>query len=155
MAASIWRFRHGGSPIGFQCYGRSPVEVAVWSRWPLQLNGADASDGGFLSHRGTPSHHPFRCDFPWNKPSSYWGSPIYGNPHIGTKQCGFKHLKLGKTIRNLMIPLSELAFELCDLFFFLQWVGIYSIQFWTPKSFPKWNYGLWPSPKSRGPSLSL
>ena len=22
--------------------------------------------------------------FPWNKPSSYWGIPIYGNPHIGT-----------------------------------------------------------------------
>ena len=21
-------------------------------------------------------------DFPWNKPTSYWGSPIYGNPHI-------------------------------------------------------------------------
>jgi hypothetical protein len=36
--------------------------------------------GGFLSHRGTPSHHPilFRnsMDFPWNKSSSY-GVPIF------------------------------------------------------------------------------
>ena len=26
--------------------------------------------------------HLFNSDFPWNKPSSYWGIPIYGNPHI-------------------------------------------------------------------------
>ena len=27
-----------------------------------------------------PLHHPFiDWEFPWNKPSSYWGSPIYGN----------------------------------------------------------------------------
>ena len=28
--------------------------------------------------------HPNRIfmDFPWNKPSSYWGTPIYGNPHL-------------------------------------------------------------------------
>ena len=32
--------------------------------------------GGFLSH-GTPSYLPV-MDFPWNKPSSYWGTPIYG-----------------------------------------------------------------------------
>ena len=30
---------------------------------------------GFLSHGGTPSHHPFEWDFPWHKPSSYGGYP--------------------------------------------------------------------------------
>ena len=36
--------------------------------------------GGFLSHGGTPSHHPFWIGiFPY-KPSSYWGIPIYGYP---------------------------------------------------------------------------
>ena len=31
---------------------------------------------------GTPSHHPFEEDFPQQKASSYWGTSIYGNPHI-------------------------------------------------------------------------
>ena len=32
--------------------------------------------GGFLSHRGTPSHHPFLDGiFPY-KPTSYWGTPM-------------------------------------------------------------------------------
>jgi hypothetical protein len=41
---------------------------------------------GFLSHRGTPSYHPFiDWDFPWNNPSSYGLPPfmdtsIWGNP---------------------------------------------------------------------------
>ena len=36
--------------------------------------------GGFLSHRPTPSHHPFIDGFsPQKKPSSYWGSSSYGN----------------------------------------------------------------------------
>ena len=32
--------------------------------------------GGFLSHRGTPSHHPVSWDSPWNKPCSYWATPM-------------------------------------------------------------------------------
>ena len=28
----------------------------------------------------TPSHHPFEWDFPQQKPSSYWGTAILGNP---------------------------------------------------------------------------
>ena len=37
--------------------------------------------GGVLSHGGTSSYHPFVLeDVPWNKPSSYWGTPISGNP---------------------------------------------------------------------------
>ena len=37
--------------------------------------------GGFPKKRGP--NHPFYWDFPWNKPSSYWGTPIdYGTPHI-------------------------------------------------------------------------
>ena len=36
--------------------------------------------GGFLSHRATPSHHPFRTmgDFPVHKnpPAIYWGTPM-------------------------------------------------------------------------------
>jgi hypothetical protein len=32
-------------------------------------------------NRATPSHHPLIfMDFPWNKPSSYWDTSIYGNP---------------------------------------------------------------------------
>ena len=32
----------------------------------------------------SPSSHPFiDWDFSWNKPSSYWGTFIYGNPHLG------------------------------------------------------------------------
>ena len=33
-------------------------------------------------NRGTPSYHPFKMGFPWNKPSSYWGTSISGNHHI-------------------------------------------------------------------------
>ena len=36
--------------------------------------------GGFLSHRGTPSHHPFLGGIFPNKNHPFWGSPIYGNP---------------------------------------------------------------------------
>ena len=36
--------------------------------------------GGFLSHRATPSYHPFRYYFIVNHPSR--GTPIYGNPHF-------------------------------------------------------------------------
>ena len=43
-------------------------------------------NGGFLGHRGTPSHHLLLdgiyiiWDFPWNKPSSYGGSPCIRKP---------------------------------------------------------------------------
>ena len=33
--------------------------------------------GGFLSHRGTPSHHPFRDGI-----FHSWATPICGNPHV-------------------------------------------------------------------------
>ena len=38
--------------------------------------------GGFLSHRGTPSHYPFlyRWDVPWNKPSGFRGTPSHRKP---------------------------------------------------------------------------
>ena len=32
--------------------------------------------------RGTPSHNPFWIGFFHDKPTSYWGIPIYGNPHM-------------------------------------------------------------------------
>ena len=31
---------------------------------------------------GTPESSILDWGFPWNKPSSYWGTPICGNPHI-------------------------------------------------------------------------
>ena len=44
--------------------------------------------GGFLSHGATPSSQNqllfirfLKSDFPWNQPSKYLGTPIYGNPH--------------------------------------------------------------------------
>ena len=49
-----------------------------------------ATWGGFLSHGGTPSCHP--CMKKWDfhgfsitnicQPSSYWDTPISGNPHV-------------------------------------------------------------------------
>ena len=38
-----------------------------------------------------PRNHPFQSDFPWNKPSSYWGTPIsiYGNPRRFRVNIGF------------------------------------------------------------------
>ena len=36
---------------------------------------------GVSKNRGTPQFSSiYRWDFPWNKPSSYWGSPIYESP---------------------------------------------------------------------------
>ena len=41
---------------------------------------------GVSRNRGTPSHHPFeKRDFPWNKPSSYWGNPNLWKPPISTR----------------------------------------------------------------------
>jgi hypothetical protein len=30
---------------------------------------------------GVPPNHPIQSDFPWNKASSFWGTPSLGNPH--------------------------------------------------------------------------
>ena len=39
--------------------------------------------GGFLMARGTPSHHPFLDgDFPWNKLTITWGTPMAMEPPI-------------------------------------------------------------------------
>ena len=38
--------------------------------------------GGFRSHGGTPKSSILNWDFPENNPSSYWGTPILGNPKI-------------------------------------------------------------------------
>ena len=35
-------------------------------------------------------------DFPWNKPFSYWGAPILGNPHAFLGLMGLPPLKIGK-----------------------------------------------------------
>ena len=37
---------------------------------------------GFRSH-GLPLIHSLESDFPLEKPSSYWGTASYGNPHEG------------------------------------------------------------------------
>ena len=45
----------------------------------------------FLSHRGTPSHPPISRDFPWNKPASYWGTPMAtsaGDDFAAQGRCG-------------------------------------------------------------------
>ena len=36
--------------------------------------------GGFLSHRGTPSYHPFIDGIFYYKPSIYWGTPHFRKP---------------------------------------------------------------------------
>ena len=41
----------------------------------------EAIDGGFLSHRGTPSHHPFRTmGFSLTKTNHFWGYPHSWKP---------------------------------------------------------------------------
>ena len=42
------------------------------------ISEAKCEFGGFLNHRGTPRSSIFSRNFPANKPSSSWGSPIYG-----------------------------------------------------------------------------
>ena len=69
---------------------------------------------GFPKHGDTPSHHPFinRCNFPWNKPSSYRGTPILGNHHIGVDShhpkkltmCALKPTGLGMFGKYPRIP---------------------------------------------------
>ena len=36
--------------------------------------------GGFLSHGGTPKSSVLFSIFPWNKPTSFWGSPMIMDP---------------------------------------------------------------------------
>ena len=38
--------------------------------------------GGFLKWGYPQSSSFLDWDFPWNKPTSYWGSPRYGNPYV-------------------------------------------------------------------------
>ena len=44
--------------------------------------------GGFLSHRGTPSHHPFVDGFSLTKTIHFWGVPFTGKRlGFGTTDC--------------------------------------------------------------------
>ena len=44
--------------------------------------------GGFLSHRGTPSHHPFMDGFSLTKTIHFWGVPFTGKRlGFGTTDC--------------------------------------------------------------------
>ena len=42
----------------------------------------DGPLGGFLKWRYPQSSFILGWDFPWNQPSSYWGTTISGNPHL-------------------------------------------------------------------------
>ena len=50
--------------------------MKVWSQWFVLI-----SIGGFRKW-GYPLVIHLWKDFPWNKPSSYWGTSIYGNPQL-------------------------------------------------------------------------
>ena len=54
----------------------------------------------------SPSSHPFiDWDFPWNKPSTHWGTLIYGNPQMG----GWQLLgsSEGSKFKQLWGPMDE------------------------------------------------
>ena len=65
-------------------WGQMIVEIWKISRWPWRTLGLPFETqelwwmglyGGFHSHGGTPSSHPF-LDGIFPKPSSYWGTPL-------------------------------------------------------------------------------
>ena len=69
--------RHGKTPfmkhltlttLTHEFFLRWPISGIF--RWPSHGPTSWINNGGFLSHRATPVHHPFLdWDFPWNKPS--------------------------------------------------------------------------------------
>ena len=48
--------------------------------WPWHKKGA------FLRHRATLKLSIYRWFFPWNKPTSHWGTPILGQLHISLRK---------------------------------------------------------------------
>ena len=82
-----------GSAPGGQDFDLFPAEEAAWqavqsvhcallqwAAWTRRVPFRSVSSfGALLSHRGTPSHHPFSIGIFHCKPSSYWGIP---DPHV-------------------------------------------------------------------------
>ena len=68
-------------------------------------------------HGGTPSYHPFLDgSFP-DKVSSYWGTPIYGNPHIWTLSITLlKDPPLAKIRQDDASDVVQLALDLLSEF---------------------------------------
>ena len=85
---------------GRRCKTPWPIKVDLPMPWRIMMNYAlrvhydfpyiyiyQYIYGGFLSHRGTPSHPPFQIGFWWilHKKSSFGYPHDYGNPHV--RQC--------------------------------------------------------------------
>ena len=56
----------------------------TWSpkRIPKQICVADKDLIWRFPWMVAPNHSIWFSDFPWNKPSSYWGIPVWRNPHM-------------------------------------------------------------------------
>ena len=48
---------------------------------------------------GVPPNHPFLWDF-LHKPTSYWGTPILGNLHVGLDQNQLCHISIDVLVKN-------------------------------------------------------
>ena len=82
-----------------------------WSMPPIEKS----LYGGFLSYRGTPSHHPFLDGIFHCKPSILGYTPIYGNHHIHFWQSGDRFLSRIHRFFLLLENLMLSAFTDCDI----------------------------------------
>ena len=81
ISSHSWHFRISNG-MTYQFHGKSRALI-----WNIYIYGIYMESYGSKPHmvvswnRGTPINHPsLDWDFPWNKPSSYWGSPLFENP---------------------------------------------------------------------------
>ena len=58
--------------------------------------------GVFLSHRGTPSHHPFLVGFSMKSTTNFGYPHDYGHPHLTIKKGGTLMIKM--SLDQLKIP---------------------------------------------------
>ena len=76
-------FNYGGSTLStarpqrkLRTLSNSSHEMARWSLFQDRFS----SPIWRFPEIGVPPNHPLECDFPWNQPSSYGGSPFMGTP---------------------------------------------------------------------------
>ena len=82
----------------------------------MQLPSPSPNIGGFLSHGGTPKSiiHFERWDFPQQKPSSYWGTLILGNPHLRPLRRGRRGGGGCFTTPNMVVRGGNLTVQLAE-----------------------------------------
>ena len=85
----LWNSKTCVSPI-FVGTSSCHIKLAISPFYPhicclnlyLKMSNRLTDPYGGSWNEATPKSSFLFSDFPWNKPSSYWGTPIYGNHHI-------------------------------------------------------------------------